>query len=52
MRLWSSRTYGQRGWNAQPGGLAISDGGRPGIGTSLSWRFESRRGIDLSSPHV
>src|SRR4051812_44525549 len=52
MRLCASRTYGHRGWNEQPGGLRISDGGRPWIGTSGSSRGRSRRGIDLSRPHV
>ena len=48
----ASRTYGQRGWNEQPPGSVISDGGRPEIGTSSSPRGRSSRGIDRSRPHV
>ena len=51
-RLCASRTYGQRGWNAQPGGRMISEGGRPSIGTSSSSRGVSSRGIERRSPHV
>ena len=51
-RLCASRTNGQRGWNEQPDGRLISDGGRPSIGTSSSSRGESRRGIERSRPHV
>ena len=52
MVMWSGFTYGQRGWNEQPPGRLISDGGRPAIGTSSSSRGESSRGIDDSRPHV
>ena len=47
----ASRTYGQRGWKLQPGGGLMSDGGRPGIGTSASHGVSSR-GIERSSPQV
>ncbi len=50
--MWAGLTYGQRGWNEQPPGRLISDGGRPAIGTSSSSRGESSFGIDDSSPHV
>ena len=50
--MWASRTYGQRGWNEQPPGSVISDGGRPWIGTSSSSRGESSRGIEDSRPQV
>src|SRR5581483_1090653 len=42
----------QRGWNAQPGGTAISDGGCPSILLRRSSRRPSTRGSDASRPRV
>ena len=42
----------QRGWNGQPVGRLISDGGLPGIGSSRWARSRSSRGIEFSSPHA
>src|SRR5581483_11391010 len=50
--LQRSNAYGQRGWNAQPGGTRISDGGSPLIGCRRSFVDESRREIEPSRPHV
>jgi len=51
-RRCALRTNAQRGWNEQPDGKLMSDGGRPSIGTSSSSREESSRGMDRSRPHV
>src|SRR5581483_2260535 len=50
--LQRSNAYGQRGWNAQPGGTRISDGGNPLMGCRRSLVDESRREIEPSRPHV
>ena len=46
-----SKRCGQRGWNGQPGGTRMSDGGAPSIGTRRS-PFWSTRGRDSSRPHA
>src|SRR3954453_12105477 len=46
-----SNRYGQRGWNAQPGGGVTSEGGDPTIGTSFA-SLRSIVGIDSRRPQV
>ena len=45
--------HAQRGWNAQPPGMANGAGGEPGIdGSRLAERAVERAGSEASRPHV
>ena len=46
-----SKRCGQRGWNAQPGGRWMTDGGEPSIARSCA-TLASTLGIDSSRPQV
>ena len=52
IRLWSSWTYGQRGWKWHPDGRLIRLGGRPEIGTSSSSRAVEPRDRLQQAPRV
>jgi hypothetical protein len=50
--LWASRTYGQRGWKAQPVGRLIIDGRAALDRHELLVARRVQRGIERSSPQV